>query len=127
MRYDGICRAGFRHMHSRQVPMLARPGGPKHNEEIYNIFVILWAIYKSKITKTPEDIEQINITHNRVKNDKLLPCLPPFLCTEIMLSFPLSLSQTHTQYRHALAHTRGNAHRNLLSELPCEFINNIVL
>ncbi len=104
--------------------MLARPGGPKHNEEIYNIFVIIWAIYKSKRTKTPEDIEQIHITHNRVKNDKLLPL---FLCTEIMLSFSRSLSQTHIQYRRAFAHTRGNAHRNLLSELPCEFINNIVL
>ncbi len=106
--------------------MLVRPGGPKHNEEIYNIFVILWVIYKSKRTKTPVDIEQINITHNRVKNYKLLPCFPPFLCTEITLSFSCSLSQTHTQYRHALSHTRGNAHRNLLSELPREFLNNIV-
>ncbi len=48
--------------------MLARPGGPKHYEEFF-FFVILWAIYKSKITKIPEDIEQINITNNRVKND----------------------------------------------------------
>ncbi len=27
-------RAGFTHRHSRHVPMLARPGGPKPNEEI---------------------------------------------------------------------------------------------
>ncbi len=28
-------RAGFTHRHSRHVPMLARPGGPKHYEEIF--------------------------------------------------------------------------------------------
>ncbi len=112
-------RAGF-------TPMLARPGGPKHYEEIF-FFVILWAIYKSKITKIPEDIEQINITNNRVKNDKLFPCFSSFLCTEITLSFSRFLSQTHTQYRHALAHKRGDAHRNLLSVLwlPRKFINKI--
>ncbi len=26
--------AQFMHRHSRQVPVLAHPGGPKHNEEI---------------------------------------------------------------------------------------------
>ncbi len=51
------------HRHSRHVP-IAGPGGPKHNEEIYHIFVTLWAIYNSKRTKTPEDTEQINITNN---------------------------------------------------------------
>ncbi len=35
---EAVGRAGFTHRHSRHVPMLARPGGPKHNEEIYNIF-----------------------------------------------------------------------------------------
>ncbi len=92
----------------------------------YNIFVILWAIYNSKRTKTPEDIEQINITNNRVKNDKLFPCLPPFFCMEITLSFSSSLSQTHTHSTDTHAHTRGDAHRNLLSALPREFINKIV-
>ncbi len=54
--------------------MLARPGGPKLNEEIYNIFVILWAIYNSKRTKTPEDIEQINLFYVR-KSRFLSPVL----------------------------------------------------
>ncbi len=54
------------HRHSRHVP-IARPGGPKHNEEVYHIFVTLWAIYNSKRTKTPEDTEQINITNNTLK------------------------------------------------------------
>ncbi len=38
------------------------------------------------------------------------------------------ISQTHTHYRHALVHTRGDAERNLLSvqRLPREFINKIV-
>ncbi len=31
----------------------------------------LGTIYKSKRTETPEDIEQIDIINNRVKNDKL--------------------------------------------------------
>ncbi len=57
---------GFTHRHSRHVPMIARPGGPKHNE-IFHIFVILWAIYNSKRTKTSEDIDQINITNNMEK------------------------------------------------------------
>ncbi len=83
-----------------------------------------YTIYKSKRTKTPEAIEQINITNNRVNNDKLFPCFPPFLCTEITLSFSSSLSQTHT-HRHALADTRGDVDRNL-SSLPREFISKIV-
>ncbi len=101
-------------------------GGPNPMKR-YNIFVILWAIYNSKITKTPEDIEQINITNNRVKNDKLFACLPPFfLYGNHSFFLPFFLTDAHTQNRHALAHTRGDAHRNLLSVLPREFINKIV-
>ncbi len=61
----------------------------------YNIFVILWAIYNSKRTKTPEDIEQINITNNRVKNDKLFPCPSRFL------SPVLSHRRTHSTDTHS--------------------------
>ncbi len=90
-------------------------------------FVILWAIYKSKRTKTPEDIEQINITSNRVKNDTLFHYFHVFhlFYVQKSLSFSSSLSQTH-KHRHALAHTRGDLDRNL-SSLPREFINKIVL
>ncbi len=111
-------RAGFTHRHSRHVPICSLvQGGPN----IY--FVILWAIYESKRTKTPEDIEKINITNNRVKNDKLFPCFPPFLCTEITLSFSSSLSQTriHTDTRNSC----GDVDKNL-SLLPREFISKIV-
>ncbi len=82
----------------------------------YNIFVILWAIYNSKRTKTPEDIEQINITNNRVKNDKLFPCLPPFFCMEITLSFSSSLSQMHTHSTDTHAHT----HAETCTETCCQ-------
>ncbi len=71
----------------------------------YNIFVILWAIYNSKRTKTPWDIEQIHITTNRVKNDKLFPCLAPF-------SPVLSQTCTHAQ--------------KLVVIAALEFINKIV-
>ncbi len=50
---------------------------------------------------------------------------PPFLCTEITLSFSSSLSQRHTHRHDALAHTRGDVDRNL-SSLPREFISKIV-
>ncbi len=69
----GVPRAGLvtitlAQRHSRHVPMLARPGGGGGPNPMkrYNIFVILWAIYNSKRTKTPEDIEQINITERDV-------------------------------------------------------------
>ncbi len=119
------CRAVFTHRHSRHVPMLACPGGPKHNEEIL-FFVILWAIYNSKRTKTPEDIEQINITNNRVKNAKLFPCLPPFFLYgnhAFFLSPFLSHRRTHSTDMHSRTH--AEMHRNL-SSLPREFINKIV-
>ncbi len=86
-------------------------GGPK-TMKFYNIFfVILWAIYKSKRTKT-QDIEQINITNNMVKNDKLFPCFPLFLCTEITLSPVLPDAHTQTRTR---AHTRRRGQKLVIA------------
>ncbi len=74
-------------------------GGP-NTMKIFNIFfVILWAIYKSKRTKTPEDIEQINITNNRVKNDKLFPCFPLFYVQKSHFFLQFSLTDAHTRRR----------------------------
>ncbi len=53
-------RARFMHRHSRHVPMLARPGGPKHNED-YIIFLLYYGLSTTvQEPKPPEDIEQIN-------------------------------------------------------------------
>ncbi len=91
----------------RHVPMLARPGGPKHNEEIYNIFVM--AIYNTKRTKTPEDIEQINITSNRVKHVKKFAFFPPvYVLKSRFLSPVLSHRRTHSTDTPARSH--GNSY-----------------
>ncbi len=62
------------------LPMLAHPGGAKHNEkEMYNYFFNYGlVIYNSKEPKP----QKTNITTNRVKMT--------FLCTEIALSFSRS-------------------------------------
>ncbi len=99
--------------------MLAHPGGPN---TIF--FVILWAIYKSKITKTPEYIEQINKINNRVKNDKLCPCFPRFYVGKsLFLSPVLSHRCTHSTDTHSCTH----ADRNLFVSAAPRFVNKTVL
>ncbi len=73
------------------------------------------AIYNSKITKTPEDIEQINITSNRVKNDNYFHVFHLFMYWNHTFFLPFSPTDTHTQYRHAFAHKRG---QKLVSAAP---------
>ncbi len=92
--------------------MLTRPGGPNTMKRYF--FVLLCIL----LSIWAEDTEQINIINNRVKNDKLFP---RFLCMKSRF-LSRSLSQSHTQYRHAPARTRGE--KLVVSAAP-RFINKI--
>ncbi len=120
-----MTRAGFMHRHSRHVPMLVRPGRPKHNEEIYCIIFLLYyglSIYNSKRTKTPEYIEQINITNNRIKNDKFISMFSTLFYVQKSRSLSPVLSHRRTHSTDTHSRTRGDADRTL----PREFISKIV-
>ncbi len=95
-------------------------GGPNTMKR-YIIFFVM-AIYNTKRTKTPEDIEQINITSNRLLLKlKLFPCFPAvYVLKSPFLSPVLSHRRTHSTD----THSRTNVDRNL-SALPREFINEI--
>ncbi len=110
----------FMHKHSTHVDTCSLiQGGPNTM-----FFVILWAIYKSKITKTPEYIEQINKINNRVKNDKLCPCFPRFYVGKsLFLSPVLSHRCTHSTDTHSCTH----ADRNLFVSAAPRFVNKTVL
>ncbi len=100
-------RAGFTHRHSRHVPMLIRPGGGANKMKRYIIFLLYYglSIYNSKRTKTPEYIEQINITNNRIKNDTFISMFSTFfMYRNHALFLPFSLTDAHTVQTHSRTH-----------------------
>ncbi len=84
--------AGFMHRLSRHVPMLAHPGGPKHNEERYIIFFITMGYLQQKSQKT-------NITTNRVKMTNYFHVFHLFMYGNCAFFLPFSFLNAHTRRR----------------------------